>query len=241
MWTCAGRPHISCRNPLGAGNGPTLVAYWFLTDVFIYGLAVYKRWQNRDVCGTETCQNVPVWSAEKSPLLCVSSCRVCLRLCVDVLLSRLCTIVASPPRLQGLGGDKDDDCYRPPTRQSAEHGTLVTVCRVYQLTSAQTSWSRRVPLDRFCHTRVRHTPHHGRLYTSLDLTWRKPIPGTNTAVQARSYNHNVFQLVIPLGTRVMHLRYIFPENLLVGGLFEAPPSRYGYAFPVRDSIWPYLR
>lgn len=52
----------------------------------------------------------------------LSSCRVYLRLCVDVLLSRLCTIVASPPRLQGLGGDKDDDCRRPPTRQSAENG-----------------------------------------------------------------------------------------------------------------------
>lgn len=76
MWTCTGRPLISCRNLLGAGNGLTLVGYWFLTDAFIYRKPIYKRWQNRDVRVTETCQNVPMWSVENSPLLCVSSCRV---------------------------------------------------------------------------------------------------------------------------------------------------------------------
>lgn len=44
------------------------------------------------------------------------------------------------------------------------------------------------------------------LYTSLDPTWRKPMPGINTAVHVRSYNHNMFRLVTPLGTRVTHLR-----------------------------------
>lgn len=47
------------------------------------------------------------------------------------------------------------------------------------------------------------------------------MPGTNTAVHVRSVNH-VFQLVIPLGARVIRLQYILPGNLLVDGLFEAP-------------------
>lgn len=74
MWTCAGRPHVLCRNTPGAGNGPTLGGYWFLTDVFIYRPAIYKRWENRDVHVTETCQNVPVWclSSVSPPVVSIS-------------------------------------------------------------------------------------------------------------------------------------------------------------------------
>lgn len=51
-----------------------------------------------------------------------SSCRAHLWLCADIVLSLLCTTVASPPQRQGLGEDKDDYCCRPPTRYSAVLG-----------------------------------------------------------------------------------------------------------------------
>lgn len=64
-------------------------------------------------------------TAHDSPLSFSSSCNVCISLCLDFPLARLCTSVASPPHFQGLTKNKEHNCYWPPTRYSTVLSALV--------------------------------------------------------------------------------------------------------------------